>query len=109
MSFFDGFFKLGDRVTKGDPLRKSHFDYCLYWIVFLAFVFLALTYYYSFFLGVGTISALIWGVILTVVCWFNYFALLAFRNVYLTMKEMKTRMSIPEKIEDVDEMLKEFE
>ena len=33
----DFFFSLGEKATKGDPKRKADFDYCMLWIIFLAF------------------------------------------------------------------------
>lgn len=107
MSILDNFFKLGERVTHGDIVRKSQFDYYLYWIIFLAFISIAITYYYNFFFGNAAISTLFWGIIITIFCWFNYWALTAFRGVYENMKEASKILN--KKSESPDEMLKEFE
>jgi hypothetical protein len=107
------FFNLGNKVTNGDPLRKALFDYTLYWIVFLAFVFIALNDFYLFFFRNAGINNLFWGIILLIFSWFNYFALSAFRNVYENMKKFK---SVTQKVvntkddkeESVSEMLEIF-
>jgi len=109
MSALDVFFNLGTKVTKGDPVRKAKFDYCLYWIVFIAFILLACQYLFNFFFKSAPFSTLCWAVIIMIFCWFNYFALSSFRNVYVSLKKAKERLSqAPEKIEGVDDMLKEF-
>lgn len=83
----DKFFNLGNKATKGDPVRKAYFDYCLYWIVFLTFVGLSINYIYSYLFGNGTLGSLGWGIVVLVFSWFNYWALISFRNAYLNMKK----------------------
>ena len=110
MSALDLFFDLGNRVTKGDSCRKALFDYCLYWIVFLSFISIAISYYYSFFFKNAAISTFIWGLVITIFCWFNYWALSAFRGVYNNMKDAKEIMArIPDKKDTPEDMMKEFE
>lgn len=110
----DIFFNLGNKVTKGDPIRKSQYDYYLYWIIFLAFVSIALTYYYNFFFKSASFSTIMWAIIITVFCWFNYYALGAFRTNYENMKKIQNiqfpdeNKTKEQKIEPVDEMLKGF-
>ena len=99
------FFSLGNRVTKGDPLRKAKFDYYLFSIVFLAFVGLTINYFYSF-AQTLKFTSLMWGCILIVFCWFNYWGLTAFYGVYKNMKEMKEKIT-SDKVESVEDMLKE--
>jgi hypothetical protein len=48
---------------------------------------LATYYLYSFFFGNGSIGQLGWGVILGIFSWFNYWALISFRNAHLNMKK----------------------
>jgi len=110
------FFNLGNKATKGDPVRKAQFDYYLYWIVFLAFCSLAFTYYWNFFAKDAPITTLFWGLVITIFCWFNYFALGAFRSSYESMKQLhkirgdiKTEEKEEEFIEDsVEDMLGSF-
>jgi hypothetical protein len=82
----DKFFNLGNKATKGDPVRKSYFDYCLYWIVFLTFVGLSINYIVTFF-KTGSFGTLGWGIVVGIFSWFNYWALISFRNAYLNMKK----------------------
>ena len=82
----DKFFDLGNKATKGDPVRKAKFDYNLYWIVFLTFIFLSGNYIVTFF-RTGSLSLLGWGIIVGIFSWFNYWALISFRNAYLNMKK----------------------
>jgi amino acid permease len=117
MSVLDSFFNLGNKVSNGDPARKAQFDYYLYWIVFLCFVFIALADFYNFFFKGGSINNFFWGVIVLIFCWFNYFALGAFKKVYDNMKAFKkaTELSkkendkISQSEENVEDMLKLFE
>lgn len=110
MNIIDGFFKLGEKATKGDITQKAKFDYYLYWIVFLAFVSIAVNYYYSFFTGNGKISTLIWAIIITIFCWFNYWGLVSFRTNYQNMKEAKEKLDKIKPInnDSVKEMMEDF-
>ncbi len=45
---FDLFFKLGDKITKGDIKRKTDFDYYFLWIMFIAFFTLFISYLLKF-------------------------------------------------------------
>ena len=80
------FFDLGNKATKGNPVRKAYFDYCLYWIIFSVFIFLSLNYIKTFFSN-GSLNYLGWGIIVGIFSWFNYWALNSFRNAYLNMKK----------------------
>jgi len=86
-NYLDAFFSLGNKATKGDPLRKAKFDYQLYWIVFLAFVFIATNYYYNVLFNKAPLSTLAWAFVITVFCWFNYWGLVGFRTNYQNMKD----------------------
>ena len=112
MGLLDGFFNLGNKATGGDPLRKSQYDYYLYFIVFLTFLALGVNYFYQFFFNGGALSTLMWGVIVFIFCWFNYFALGAFRGVYENMKKFRQAQGLlpkqETKQEDVKEMLDGF-
>ncbi|MFW6173151.1 MAG: hypothetical protein ACOC5T_05345 [Elusimicrobiota bacterium] len=37
------FFSLGDKATKGDPVRMADFNYYMLWLMFLAFFSIMLT------------------------------------------------------------------
>ena len=89
-SYLDGFFSLGEKATGGDPVRKAHFDYSLYWVIFLTFVGLAVNYFYIFF-SKGVLGSLMWGIIILVFSWFNYWGLMAFRQTYQNMKKFYSK------------------
>ena len=83
----DKFFDLGNKATKGSPVRKAQFDYTLYWIVFLVFISISINYVYNFFFKDAPISQLMWGIVVAIFCWFNYWALISFRQAYLNIKK----------------------
>jgi hypothetical protein len=113
MAGIDMFFNLGNKATRGDPLRKAQFDYYLYWVLFLAFASLAITYFYNFFFDDAPINQLFWGLIMLVIGWFNYFGLIAFRNAYMGIKSFRDAQNLVKdkqcpKDENVQEMLALF-
>ena len=81
----DKFFNLGNKVTSNNPVQKAKFDYNLYWVVFLTFLFLSFNYFYTFY-KTGALNSLGWGLVILIFSWFNYWALVAFRTAYLNMK-----------------------
>jgi hypothetical protein len=87
----DKFFNLGNKATNNDPVRKAQFDYSLYFVVFLTFIFLSLNYIYSYFFKGASIGSLSWGVIVGIFSWFNYWALISFRNAYINIKKFYNR------------------
>jgi len=101
------FFKIGDKVTKGDPMRKLDFDYYMMWIIFLAFFFVFLGNIYNFFTQGYQIAHIGWGLFALAVMWFQYSGL---KSMY-EMRKLHKGVSIVEedKPEPVDEMLKEFQ
>jgi hypothetical protein len=103
----DYFFSLGNKATKGNPVRKAQYDFYLYSIIFLAFLALAINYYYNFFFKGQSFSQLMWAIVLTIFGYFNYWALTAFYNVYKNIKEVSEKYNPQkeEKIESVNEML----
>jgi hypothetical protein len=112
-NILDGFFNLGNKATRGDPVRKAQFDYYLYWIVFLAFVGITISYVYSFFMGRGQLSTLLWACVVGVFCWFNYWGLVSFRSIYKNMKDAYSTGKITpkqttEQVEDVKKMMSGF-
>jgi ABC-type transport system involved in multi-copper enzyme maturation permease subunit len=112
LSIMDKFFTLGSKVTKNDPIQKAKFDYYLYWVIFLAFCFLVMTYFYSFY-KTHSMTSLLWGIVILVVCWFNYWGLISFRAVKKNMDKFHNKEELSESkknevIESVDEMLEEF-
>lgn len=104
------FFELGDKATKGDPVRKSQFDYFFMWILFLAFVFLSARNWFLFFSGFDT-AYLPWALIGLAISWFQYYALKGYYHIKNNMIKLYSgNMKVSEEIEEdsVDEMLDEF-
>jgi hypothetical protein len=102
----EGFFKLGEKATGGDPIKKALFDYLLMGIVFCALLAFFVMNLYSF------ITTLNWrslfsSLIFLAFMWFNYWALIAFRMQYNMMKS-KPKIQEPLKIESVEEMIGGF-
>ena len=111
------FFKLGDKVTKGDPKRKANFDYAMLWVMFLAFISIFLS---SFINGLNLIKtelwagirSFAWSLVMLAIVWFQYWALKQTRLMRANMqsvkfidKKVKTK---PIKAESVKEMMGEF-
>lgn len=91
MNFLNGFFNLGNKATRGDPVRKAQFDYYLYWIIFSAFIGLLLNYLYSFILT-WSFSYLMWGLIMGVISWFNYWGLIGFKSTYENIRDVYSKL-----------------
>lgn len=113
--YLDAFFELGNKATRGDPLQKAKFDYQLYWIVFISFLFICINYYFKFFFGDAQFSVLAWALVISVFCWFNYWGLVGFRSNYINMKEAtesikdkEYNISEDEEKEELD-MVEEFD
>ena len=101
----DKFFKLGEKATGGDPVRKALFDYMLMGIVFVVlFAFMSINLYnfITTFKATYLLSALLFGAFV----WFDYWAVLAFRGMYLSIIERQKKKD--EKVESYDEMMAGF-
>lgn len=107
------FFSLGNKVTKGDPVRKAQFDYFFIWILFLAFMFMSLLNWYLL-IKTGDFKYLSWALIGMAISWFQYWALQAFYDKKNQMKKLHSEIKKkPEKTEplvedSVEEMMGEF-
>ena len=101
----DKFFKLGEKATGNDPIRKALFDYILMGIVFVVlFAFMSINLY-SFittFKFSYLLSALLFGAFV----WFDYWAVLAMRQIYIMQIERKNKLL--ERIESYEEMIGGF-
>jgi hypothetical protein len=112
----ESFFELGNKATKGDPIRKAKFDYYLLWIMFLAFFSILISNFLGFLelVKVNFISSLKplgWTGVMAAIMWFQYFGLKSAYDVNKAMKKMKTGLDISDelKVESKDDMLKDFE
>jgi hypothetical protein len=106
MNILDGFFKLGDKATGGDPVKKALFDYLLMWIVFIALSSLFVSNLINFIKHMAW-NSLFSSMIFMVFIWFNYYALKAMRQMYITMSS-KTKSKVEDTIETANKMLEGF-
>ena len=106
----DLFFKLGDKITKNDPVRQQEFTYYMLWILFLAFLGLFFTNLFRF---IKTLDPwnLIWSAVGFAIMSLQYFNLRNFyqmRKARIEFESKRINEESENKIEDVDEMLKGF-
>lgn len=102
------FFKLGEKVTGGDPEKKMDFDYYFMWIIFLAFCTIFVSQLYNFIMTFDFFS-LGWSFFALAIMWFQYNNLKNFYRVRKQQKGIEVEESEKNKIEDVNEMLESFE
>lgn len=106
----DIFFKLGEKATKGDPLRKANYDYYMFWIIFCAFLGVFIGNIWDFYLF-HKLANLGWALFGAAVMWFQYFGLKQmydYRNLIKKSIKDKTQQKPEDKKKDVEDMLKEF-
>jgi len=106
----DLFFKLGDKITKNDPVRQQEFTYYMLWILFLAFLGLFFTNLFRF---IKTLDPwnLIWSAVGFAIMSLQYLNLRNFyqmRKARIEFESKRINEESENKIEDVDEMLKGF-
>ncbi len=103
------FFKLGDKVTGGDPKRKADFDYYMMWIMFTAFSFILLSNFINF-AGLvridfwSSLKYLGWSLVMLAILWFQYFSL---KMIYQSRKMMKDNPIKVEKIPEIKEFVED--
>jgi hypothetical protein len=101
----DLFFKLGDKVTRGDPRRQQDFTYYMLWILFLAFGLMFITNLMALIKNPSAMSA-VWTMVGFAVMSLQFFGL---KSMYDLIKIRKNPGLIKEEeIESVDEMLESF-
>jgi hypothetical protein len=109
----EAFFALGDKVTKGDRVRKAQFDYYMLWIMFVAFSSILISNFISFLALVETsfmesLKYLGWAFVMLAVLWFQYQGL---RAAYFLKKQMEDSKLVkiePLKEESIEEMMEGF-
>jgi len=99
----DYFFKMGDKFTGGDPVKKADWDYYLLLVMFLAFFSILVGNLIDFY-QTQKLYNLGWAFVMLAILWFQYFGL---KSMY-EMRKMLKNPTPPEKVETVDEMLKDF-
>ncbi len=112
------FFNLGNKATKGDPVRTADFNYYMLWLMFLAFFSILLTNIFTFFNLIGedlwnALRALGWAGVMCAILWFQYNALKAQREARKQLRQLRDTKPVqtqnPKLEEDsVEDMLKQF-
>jgi len=101
----DYFFKLGDKVTKGDPRKKASFDYYMLWIIFIAFFSILVGNVNQYYIT-REISKLGWALVMFGILWFQYFALKTSHEARKLMEGMEQTPKDNE-VDSVKEMMEE--
>ncbi len=102
----DLFFKMGEKVTKGDPARQADFIYYMVWILFSAFFVMFASNIYRA-IAYANIDNAIWAAVGFAICSIQYFSL---KGMY-DMKKMRNQAKIKQndvELDSVDDMMKEF-
>jgi len=99
----DFFFKLGDKVTGGDPARQADFTYYMLWILFTAFLSMFLLNTYRL-VTTWNPNYAIWAAIGFAITSLQFFNL---KQMY-ELRKLRRAPQEPEKIESFDEMMKGF-
>jgi len=109
------FFKLGDKVTGGDPKKLMDWNYYMLWIMFIAFFSILVSNLYEFFFVSQRISSLGWAGVMFAILWFQYYGLKQTYEMRKAMKKMGNITSKPKEEEEnleneetVDEMMEGF-
>ena len=102
----DFFFKMGEKVTKGDPNRQADFVYYMVWILFSAFAIMFLSNGYRL-IVYQDIDYAVWTLVGFAITGIQYFSL---KGMY-DMKKMRKQTKIKandSSLDSVDDMMKEF-
>lgn len=102
MSPIGWFFKLGEKVTKGDPERQQDFTYYMLWILFSAFAMMFVTNLIR--VINGDWYSLIWMLVGFAIMSLQFFSLKAMYD----MKQLRKNPQPEEKVESIKEMLNSF-
>jgi multidrug transporter EmrE-like cation transporter len=99
----DLFFKLGDKVTRGDPRRQQDFTYYMLWILFLAFAIMFLSNLIAL-VKTPTAMYAVWTMVGFAVMSLQFFGLKAMYDVI----KLRNNPKPEEPVESVEEMLQSF-
>ncbi len=103
----DLFFKIGDKVTKGDMKKKADFDYYFLWLIFLAFCFVLFGNARNFYLT-HQLQYLGWSFVMFGILWFQYFTLKNVREMRKLQEELSQNIVKAEPKEEKDDSLQEM-
>jgi hypothetical protein len=107
----DIFFSWGNWVTGGDAKKKMDFDYYMLWVIFIAFLIVALgnlrTFALSFYAEHIMFSSIGWFLFSLAILWFQYNNLRSFWVYRESIKNAQQQSNkVESQIESVEEMLK---
>jgi len=100
----DIFFKLGDKVTGGDPQRQADFTYYMLWILFTAFLSMFCLNTFRL-ITTGDPNYAIWAAIGFAITSLQFFSL---KQMY-ELRKLRRVPQEPMKVESFDEMMEGFE
>ncbi len=103
----EGFFKLGEKVTGGDPKKMMDWNYYMLWIILFAFFGIFLGNIWEFY-KFQKLAHLGWALFGLAIMWFQYGSLKQMYETRKIMKNMQPQQTQSVEIESVDDMLKEF-
>jgi len=101
------FFKLGDKVTGGDPKRMMDWNYYMLWIIFVAFFGIFTGNIWEF-IQFQKLANLGWAMFGLAIMWFQYGSLKQTYGARKLMKEQAGKPPKPLKVESFKEMMEEF-
>ncbi len=85
----DYFFKMGEKVTKGDPHRQADFIYYMVWILFTAFLWMFAYNSYDLFVN-KNLNSITWTLVGFAICSIQYFTL---KGMY-DQKQMRLKAQV---------------
>ncbi len=98
------FFKLGEKVTKGDPDRQADFIYYMVWILFIAFFTMFASNVYRL-VVYRDIDFAVWTLVGFAITGIQYFSL---KGMY-DMKQLKKQTKVKDtSLDSVDDMMATF-
>jgi len=103
MNPLNSFFKLGDKITKGDVKRKADWDWYMLWVMFIAFFTIFIDRIRSFFIT-QSFSSLGWSFVMLAILWFQYNNLKGMYEMRKAFFSKSVKCEVNE-----GEMMKEFE
>ncbi len=101
----DKFFKLGEKVTGGDPKKLLDWNFYMLLIMFIAFLSILIGNLIEFY-KYQKLANLGWAFVIIAILWFQYQGL---ASTYEARKSFKKMSKEPIKIPSEEEMLKEFQ
>lgn len=107
MGPMDMFFKMGEKVTRGDADRQADFIYYMFWILFLAFAIMFLSNAYRL-VAYRDIDYAVWTLVGFAVCGIQYFSLKGMYDMRKMKKQAAGKPVVDSSLDSVDDMMSTF-